>query len=314
MAVGITVRSSPGASTSTMNREQRPCRSGVALAGAGDDEERVAISTPEMKTLVPRSRQPPSSVRVACVARLCVLVPASGSVMAKAMRRSPRPMPRSQRSRCSGEPCRASTLPAIAGETRMSSSGVAREGELLAHRGQRRHPQAAAVVLGGDVDAQVAGGGQLVPQLDRGPLLLRAALHVVAAVAVRDDRDGLADPLLLLGGNERVGGGPGRQAHAGSLSADHFSSAVKIREKRLLPSDQSPRTVWSFTQKPAALAFPVALNAPWARGMLEKRRLSPAVKSVTLSALASTLKVIVLWSSSLPSYAPGLGSTFGWLK
>jgi len=76
-----------------------------------------------MNTLVPRSRQPPLD-RTACVARLCVFVPASGSVMAKAMRMSPRPMPRSQRSFCWSEPWRASTLPAIAGETRMSSSGV----------------------------------------------------------------------------------------------------------------------------------------------------------------------------------------------
>ena len=53
---------------------------------------------------------------------LCVLVPASGSVMANAIFVVPAAMPRSQRSFCSSEPCRARIVPAIAGETTSSSS------------------------------------------------------------------------------------------------------------------------------------------------------------------------------------------------
>ncbi len=50
------------------------------------------------------------------------LVPASGSVIANASLVVPAPMPRSQRSFCSGVAWRAMMLPAIAGETTISSS------------------------------------------------------------------------------------------------------------------------------------------------------------------------------------------------
>ncbi len=56
------------------------------------------------------------------VERLCELVPASGSVIAKAIFVVPWPMPRNQRSFCSGLPWRMRMLPAIAGETTISSS------------------------------------------------------------------------------------------------------------------------------------------------------------------------------------------------
>ena len=53
---------------------------------------------------------------------LCELVPASGSVMAKATLVVPAAIPVSQRSFCSSVPCRARMLPTIAGETTISSS------------------------------------------------------------------------------------------------------------------------------------------------------------------------------------------------
>ncbi len=53
---------------------------------------------------------------------LCELVPASGSVIANASLVVPAPIPRSQRSFCSWLPWRARMLPAIAGDTTMSSS------------------------------------------------------------------------------------------------------------------------------------------------------------------------------------------------
>ena len=56
------------------------------------------------------------------VDRLCEFVPASGSVMANAILVVPRPMPRSQRSFCSSLPWRVRMLPAMAGETTISSS------------------------------------------------------------------------------------------------------------------------------------------------------------------------------------------------
>ena len=77
-----------------------------------------------MNTFVPLIFHVPWSVFVAFVERLCEFVPASGSVIANAILRSPRPIPRSQCSFCSRLPCRASTLPAIAGETTSRSKGV----------------------------------------------------------------------------------------------------------------------------------------------------------------------------------------------
>ena len=56
------------------------------------------------------------------VERLCEFVPASDSVIANASLVVPAPIPRSQRSFCSSLPWRARMLPAIAGDTTISSS------------------------------------------------------------------------------------------------------------------------------------------------------------------------------------------------
>jgi hypothetical protein len=81
-----------------------------------------ASSTPEMKCLVPLMLQASPS-RVALVDRRCELDPASGSVIANTILRSPVARPGSQRSRCSGVPKRARMVPQIAGETISSISG-----------------------------------------------------------------------------------------------------------------------------------------------------------------------------------------------
>ena len=65
----------------------------------------------------------PSASRRAVVVMLWVLVPASGSVIAKAMVPVPSQMPGSQRCFCSSVPYRLMIVPQIAGLTTISSRG-----------------------------------------------------------------------------------------------------------------------------------------------------------------------------------------------
>ena len=70
----------------------------------------------------PDSRQPSPS-RVATVSSLWEFDPASGSVMANTILRSPEAIAGSQRSRWAGVPKRASRVPQMAGDTISSISG-----------------------------------------------------------------------------------------------------------------------------------------------------------------------------------------------
>jgi hypothetical protein len=81
-----------------------------------------ASSTPEMKHLRPESTQSSPS-RVATVPSRWKFEPASGSVIAKTTFSEPSAMPGRKSARCASVPCRASTVPTIAGETTRSSSG-----------------------------------------------------------------------------------------------------------------------------------------------------------------------------------------------
>src|SRR5215207_9099398 len=111
------------------------------------------------------------------VARLCELVPASGSVIANAIFVVPAAMPRSQRSFCASVPWRAMMLPTIA-----------------------------AAPLLGQVHTEVALLREGVPELGRrlvGGVLLAG---VVLREAVADAAHRLADLALLLRGHQRQRG------------------------------------------------------------------------------------------------------------
>jgi hypothetical protein len=83
---------------------------------------------------------------------------------------------------------------------------AASRGDLLAHPRQRRHPQAAPVVLLGNVDPQISARGQGFPKLARWFASVALALHVLAAEAVADARHGFSQHGLLLRGHKRQGG------------------------------------------------------------------------------------------------------------
>ena len=119
-AIGISWRVKPGASTSTIASEGSPSLPSASRVRATTSTA-SASSTPEMNVFWPLSRKRPFSRRSE-VARLCELVPASASVIAKAIFVVPLPIPRSQRSFWTAVPCRARMLPTIAGETTISSS------------------------------------------------------------------------------------------------------------------------------------------------------------------------------------------------
>ena len=77
-----------------------------------------------MNTLRPVSSQSPvAGSRRAVVVMRCELEPASGSVMPNAIRRVPSASPGSQARFCSSVPKRAMTVPQMAGETTIISSG-----------------------------------------------------------------------------------------------------------------------------------------------------------------------------------------------
>ena len=71
---------------------------------------------PEVQYFWPRIRHESGPWACAVVVMLWVLVPASGSVIANAMRFVPSATPESQVSFCSGEACAASSVPAMVGE------------------------------------------------------------------------------------------------------------------------------------------------------------------------------------------------------
>src|SRR5581483_6932489 len=105
--------------------------------------------------------------RVAVVASRWALEPASGSVMAKAIFTSPVASPGSHCFFSSSDPNLARTLPQMAGETiEQQRATVGRH--LLQDKGQFADPHAAAAEVLGNVHPEVAGPGQVVPQL-RGP-------------------------------------------------------------------------------------------------------------------------------------------------
>ena len=140
----------------------------------------------------------------AVVVMLWVLVPASGSVIAKAIVRGA--------VADAGQPPLLLLLGAVAGDDGAADrraddheqQRAALGGELLAHRGDVADPAAPAAVLLGDVDAEVAVLADLQPQV-RG-LAARARLlgEVVAAVLAGELRHLLAQRLALLGLAERV--------------------------------------------------------------------------------------------------------------
>ena len=168
--------------------------------------------------------------RSAFVEMLCELVPASGSVIAKAIFLSPRPMPRSQVSFCSGVPWRTSTEPAIAGETTRSKSGQPAIASSSPTAASSVMPLPAAVELLRDVDAEEALLGQRVPQLARRLARFVAALEVVAAEGLGDAADGLAQHGLLLGGDEIEAGNGGGGGHSPEDMVRASMRAIQISE------------------------------------------------------------------------------------
>ena len=145
-----------------------------------------------------------SPSRRAVVVMLWVLVPASGSVIAKAIVR--------RAVADAGQPALLLLLGAVAADDRAADrrahdheqQRAALRGELLADRGDVADAAAPAAVLLGDVDAEVAVLADLQPQV--GGLAAGARLlgEVVAAVLGGELRHLLAQRLALLGLAERV--------------------------------------------------------------------------------------------------------------
>ena len=111
-------------------------------------------------------------------------------------------------------------LAAVPGQDRAHDRGrdhdqqqrLAGRRDLLAHRGQAGHAEPAAAPLLGQVDAQVALGGQRVPELGGRLSRLVLAARVVGWERVADAADGGADLPLLVGGHEIELGHEARQA------------------------------------------------------------------------------------------------------
>ena len=155
--------SSPGASVSTSSSSGRPSDA-VLLALAGDDEDRVGVLDAGDVGL--RAAQHVARRSSARRGRELVRVrPASGSVIANATRVVPGGDPGSQ--------SLALLLGAVPDEDRADDrrrdddqqQRAAGGRDLLADRRQRAHPEPAAAVLLGQVDAEVALLGERVPQL-----------------------------------------------------------------------------------------------------------------------------------------------------
>ena len=146
----------------------------------------------------------PPAVGVAVVSRLFAFDPASGSVNAKQNRLRPETIPGSQRSCCSGVPCRADIVPAIAVEMISLRRGIAARREPLAGDAELEHAAATAVLLGKREPCQPARG-ELLPLCERRIVVVEAAVGVL-----RPDREGeLRDRALLLcqAAKRRVGDG-----------------------------------------------------------------------------------------------------------
>ena len=103
-AVSIGVRVRPSASAGTMNSESRPRPRSSASPLRATTMMESTSSTAEVQYLVPEIDQPFPAC-VAWVEILCVFVPASGSVIAKARRLVPSARPGSQSRLTSSEPC-----------------------------------------------------------------------------------------------------------------------------------------------------------------------------------------------------------------
>ena len=165
--IGIWVLVKPGASTSMIASDGRPERA-VGVAEARHHQHRVGLLDARDVGLLPVEEV---ACRRPCLhvssTRLCELVPASGSVIAKAILVVPAPIPRSQRSFCSGVPCLVRMLPTIAGETTISSSEQPAAAISSPTAASASMPEAAAAVLLGDVHAEVAAARERVPQLGR---------------------------------------------------------------------------------------------------------------------------------------------------
>ena len=169
------------------------------------------------------------------VARLWELVPASASVIAKAIFVVPPPIPRSQRSFWAVGPVPGQDAPHDRWRDHDQQQRAAGRGDLLTHPRKRRHPQATPVVLLGNVDAQISARGQRLPQLARRFPSVALALHVVAAKAAADSRHGLTEQGLLLRGHERQGSGGGSGRH----SRRSYGSALAVERGHVVARSQS---------------------------------------------------------------------------
>ena len=216
----------PRASMSTMNSDSSPRPVGSLTPVRATTISASASSTPEMKTFWPRSRSRRCRRRSARVERLCVFVPASGSVTAKAIFVVPAPMPRSQRSFCSVGAVPREDAAGDRGRDDEQQQRAAGARQLLAHRGELGHPAPAAVVLLGDVHAEVAllaparptarVGGRPASCFDR--MYARAERR-------RDPGHGLAQQALLVGRDQR------NRRHDGGIHAASICSPPCARSR-----------------------------------------------------------------------------------